>query len=149
MSEKGKQKWTAYRFTKNIYLEFMLKLHKLICSAIDKLPDTASQGSNLDPQTSPGDPCGGADLQSEQPDPQGMTESAPSSQGTNRSKKPRLKPTTMLQNENNWLRQQLARESEDSKQRHAELIDLHRQEKEENHEQISKLTDVLIRAANT
>lgn len=63
-SENGKQKWTVYRFTKNSYLEFMPKLHKLICSAIDKLPDTASQGSNLDPQTSPGDPCGGADLQS-------------------------------------------------------------------------------------
>lgn len=39
-SEKGKEKWPAYRFTKNIYLEFMPKLYKLICSAIDKLPDT-------------------------------------------------------------------------------------------------------------
>lgn len=78
-----------------------------------------------------------------------MTENAPSSQGTDRSKKPKLKPTTMLQNENNWLRQQLGRERENSKQRHTELIDLHRQEKEENHEQISKLTDVLIRAANS
>lgn len=39
-SKKGKEKWTAYWFTTNIYVKFMLKLHKLICFAINKLPNT-------------------------------------------------------------------------------------------------------------
>ncbi|KAL8698607.1 MAG: hypothetical protein Q9201_006476 [Fulgogasparrea decipioides] len=34
----GKERWTAYRFTKNVYDTWMPKLHKLICSAIDDLP---------------------------------------------------------------------------------------------------------------
>ena len=35
----GEQKWTAYKFTKSVYDIHMPKLHKLICSAIDDLPD--------------------------------------------------------------------------------------------------------------
>ncbi|MCJ1343921.1 hypothetical protein MMC31_002119 [Peltigera leucophlebia] len=34
----GKEKWTAYKFTKNIYDKFMPAHHKLICSAIDDIP---------------------------------------------------------------------------------------------------------------
>lgn len=34
----GKEKWTAYKFVKNIYNHYSLKLHKKICSAIDSLP---------------------------------------------------------------------------------------------------------------
>ena len=34
----GKEKWTAHKFTKNVYDTWMPKLHKLICSAIDDLP---------------------------------------------------------------------------------------------------------------
>ena len=34
----GKEKWTAYKFTKNVYDTWMPKLHKKICSAIDDLP---------------------------------------------------------------------------------------------------------------
>ena len=34
----GKEKWTAYKFTKNVYDTYMPKLHKMICSAIDDLP---------------------------------------------------------------------------------------------------------------
>lgn len=34
----GKEKWTAYRFTKNIYDKFMPAHHKLVCSAIDDIP---------------------------------------------------------------------------------------------------------------
>ena len=34
----GKDRWTAYKFTKNVYDHYMPKLHKLICSAIDDLP---------------------------------------------------------------------------------------------------------------
>lgn len=162
-SKEEKDKWTAYRFTKIVYFEFMPKLHKFISSAINKIPsDTASAGSNLHPQISLGDSCGSTDLPFEQPNLQEMAESAPLSQGTERSKKPRLKSTIMLQNEVDWLKQQLAREREESKQRHAELIDLHRQEKEENQElkeqiskekgenkeQIRRLTDVLMQSVS-
>ena len=136
----------------------MPKLHKLICSAIDKIPPgTASQGSNLPPQIPLSDSVGSTDLDSEQPHSQEM---AGSSQDTQRSKKQRLKPTAMLQQEIDWLKQQLAqergeskeqlaRERGESKQRHAELIDLQRQGKEENKglkEQISKLTDTLMQS---
>ncbi|RYO97875.1 hypothetical protein DL766_007945 [Monosporascus sp. MC13-8B] len=38
----GKEKWTAYRFTKNVYDIWMPAHFKMICSAIDQLP------SNLD-----------------------------------------------------------------------------------------------------
>ncbi|KAL2054238.1 hypothetical protein ABVK25_005379 [Lepraria finkii] len=40
----GKEKWTAYKFTKNVYDTWMPKLHKWICSAIDDLP----AGTNFD-----------------------------------------------------------------------------------------------------
>ncbi len=38
----GKEKWTAYKFTKNVYDTYMPKLHKRICSAIDDLPASIS-----------------------------------------------------------------------------------------------------------
>ena len=34
----GEEKWTAYKFTKNVYDTWMPELHKKICSAIDDLP---------------------------------------------------------------------------------------------------------------
>ncbi|KAI4221326.1 MAG: hypothetical protein L6R40_008640 [Gallowayella cf. fulva] len=34
----GKEKWTAYKFTKNVYDAWMPILHKRICSAIEDLP---------------------------------------------------------------------------------------------------------------
>ena len=34
----GKEKWIAYKFTKNVYDTWMPKLHKKICSGIDDLP---------------------------------------------------------------------------------------------------------------
>jgi hypothetical protein len=34
----GKDKWTAYRFTKNVYDTWMPEHFKNICSAIDQLP---------------------------------------------------------------------------------------------------------------
>ena len=34
----GKEKWTAYKFTKNVYDTWMPKLHTSICSTIDDLP---------------------------------------------------------------------------------------------------------------
>ncbi len=34
----GRERWTAYKFVKNVYDHHSLKLHKTICSAIDDLP---------------------------------------------------------------------------------------------------------------
>ena len=34
----GKEKWTAYKFAKNVYDHHSPKLHKMICSGIDDLP---------------------------------------------------------------------------------------------------------------
>ena len=34
----GKEKWTTYKFIKNIYDHYSPKIHQLICSAIDDLP---------------------------------------------------------------------------------------------------------------
>lgn len=119
-SERGKEKWTAYQFTKNVYDKFMPEHYKLICSAINDIPvdlnfgvPSASFGSNP-----------GVDTETES-DSLEMAESAPSSQNTRQSKKPRLKPTAMLQQEIDWLKQQLAQEREEReerKQRHAELM---------------------------
>jgi len=36
--QDGKEKWTAYKFTKNVYDTWMPIQHKRICSAIDNLP---------------------------------------------------------------------------------------------------------------
>ena len=36
--QDGKEKWTAYKFVKNVYDHHSLKLHGMICSAIDDLP---------------------------------------------------------------------------------------------------------------
>ena len=33
----GKEKWTTYRFVKNVYDHHLPKIHKMICSAIDDL----------------------------------------------------------------------------------------------------------------
>ena len=36
--QEGKEKWTTYKFVKNVYDHHSLNLHKMICSAIDDLP---------------------------------------------------------------------------------------------------------------
>ncbi|KAH6630797.1 hypothetical protein B0J18DRAFT_488551 [Chaetomium sp. MPI-SDFR-AT-0129] len=41
----GKEKWTAYRFTKNVYHIWMPKHFKWICSAIDQLPAVSDSGA--------------------------------------------------------------------------------------------------------
>ena len=54
-SEDGKEKWTAYKFTRNVYDTFVPIHHKRICSAVDQLPNPEdfaveffSQQSNLE-----------------------------------------------------------------------------------------------------
>ena len=87
-AQNGRDKWTTYQFTKNVYFEFMPKLHKLICSAIDQISlDQVSQGSYFPPQKSLGDSFTSTDLESEQPNSQEMAASTSTSQNTTGSKK--------------------------------------------------------------
>lgn len=36
--QDGKEKWTAYKFVKNVYDHYSPKIHRLLCSGIDDLP---------------------------------------------------------------------------------------------------------------
>ena len=122
-TQNGKDKWTAYQFTKNVYFKFMPDLHKRICSAIDQLPLKVVPPrllSNL-PQQIPLNPSLGTDtdLDSEQPDSQDIAVSAPGSQNPLGPKKRRLTGNAVLERqldrkdeelervrqENDWLRQ--------------------------------------------
>ncbi|KAI9748635.1 MAG: hypothetical protein M1815_003094 [Lichina confinis] len=97
-AQNGRDKWTTYQFTKNVYFQFMPKLHELICSAINQLsPGQASQGSNFPPQIPLGDSFASTDGESELLDSQEMTTSAPASQDPVGSKKRRLTGNAVLQ----------------------------------------------------
>ena len=89
----GREKWTAYKFTKNVYEKFMPEHLKAIRSAINDIP------ANLDFGVQLGDTCtsnASAEDESELPNSQEIVTSAPSSQDTERLKKPRLTATAML-----------------------------------------------------
>lgn len=141
----GKEKWTAYKFTKNLYELWMPKHLEWICKAIDVLPDDL--GSEVPTSLSISNASGENEIE---PNSQEMTESETSSQATGRSKRPRLRPTAMLQQEIDWLKQQLAQEREESKQqlaqkreeskqRHAELMEQMEEQKAQNKELMEML----------
>ena len=48
----GREKWTAYRFTKNVYDVWMPAHFRMICSAIDQLPYNLGFDVALLPDTS-------------------------------------------------------------------------------------------------
>jgi primosomal protein N'' len=122
----GKDKWTAYKFTKNLYDVWMPTHIKRIRSAIDDLPSGITfEVSVCDSFTS----VASAD-ESELLDSQDMATSAPTSQEREfkipelpRAKKPKLQPKAMLEQEVERLREQMAQEKEESKQRHKELTE--------------------------
>ena len=103
-SENGKDKWTAYQFTKNVYLEFMPILHKMICSAIDQISlEQASQSSHPPPQV----PLNAAfltdtGLESEQPDSQDLALGAPGAQNIAGSKKRKVTKAVLEQENENY-----------------------------------------------
>lgn len=47
----GKEKWTAYRFTKSVYDVWMPAHYKMICSAIDQLPSSSDFANPSLPET--------------------------------------------------------------------------------------------------
>ncbi|KAL9121808.1 MAG: hypothetical protein Q9187_001632 [Circinaria calcarea] len=110
---EGKEKWTAYKFTKNVYDVWMPTHLKRICSAIDDIPPDLDFGVSLgDSFTS----VASAENESELPDSQEMATSAPASQDTERMKKPRLTATAML-------REQLAQRDQQLAQRDQQLME--------------------------
>ncbi|MCJ1386406.1 hypothetical protein MMC17_009532 [Xylographa soralifera] len=130
----GKDKWTAYKFTKNVYDIWMPDHYKLICSAIDDIP----------PDINFEVPLGGSFTsnasadESELLNSQDMATSAPASQESGfvvpplpSAKKAKLMPQAMLEQEIERLREQNKQEREQSNQQLTELMKQMAQEKEE------------------
>ena len=134
----GKDKWTAYKFTKNVYDVWMPTHIKRILSAIDDIPSgvnfEVSLGDSFTSVASADEP--------ELPDSQDMATSAPASQEREfktpelpRAKKPKLQSKAMLEQENERLREENKQEREQSNQRHRELMDLLKRQEEREKEQ--------------
>ena len=162
--QDGKEKWTAYQFTKNVYFGFMPKLHRRICSAIDQIPLDAAPSllrSILSQQLPPDASFGSTDLESEQPGSQELALSAPGSQEPVGSKKRRLTGNAVLMQRNEELARQLAERDEnalggvvktlqeelkwqrqESERQRQEL----KEQLEKQQEQISKLTETLMQS---
>lgn len=150
----GKNRWTAYNFVRKLYDHFAPIHLKRIQSAVAQLDEPPSE-SFMSITYSEND--------SELPDSQ-ETASALASQDNEAFKKPALPPKKKWQNKDTEIavlqrelqrqreeakqkedqlreesKQELAREKEESKQRHAELMDLLKEQKEQN----KKLIDML------
>ncbi|KAL8652530.1 MAG: hypothetical protein Q9210_002628 [Variospora velana] len=132
-SEGGKNKWTAYQFTKNVYFEFMPKLHKLICSAIDSI-DAAPHRSSLSSQIPLGDSFS-TDPESEHPDSQEMAASAPAPQDTVGFKKPRLSANAILKQQVEELKRQLSEQDGNT----SEVLSMLREELEQQRQDNERL----------
>ena len=97
--QNGREKWTTYHVVRKIY-DYFAPIHlERIRGAIAQLSVGSSSGlSSASLESNPG-----IDKETES-DSQERTESASSSQGTERPKKPRLRPTAMLQQEIDYLK---------------------------------------------
>lgn len=146
--QNGREKWTAYQFTKSVYFEFMSKLHELICSAIDQISlNQASQGASLPPQIPLNNLFDSTDLESEQPNSQEMTASAPASQDTAGSKRKRLTGNAVLQRQLDQRDEQIERLMQEMKEQRQESKEQRQESKEQleqQRQQISKLTEALM-----
>lgn len=109
-AQNDKDKWTAYQFTKNVYFEFMLTLHALICSAIDQISlDQISQGSNPPQQVPLNDSFANTDLESEQPDSHNVASGASESQNSLGPKKKKLTASAVLERQVDQSNEQVER----------------------------------------
>lgn len=161
-SEEGKEKWTAYKFTKNVYNTFMPKHHKLICSAIDDIP------ANLNLNVSSASLCSNtpidteAESNSQDPDSQEIATSAPGSQNTTGTKRKRLTGNVVLQRQLDqrdeqvdWLiqemkelRQSARQENERQRQELKEEIERQRQESKEEIDELKEMLKQLVAASS-
>ena len=105
----GKEKWTAYTFTKNLYDKFLPTHLERVKSAIIQLPDPKTfLVSSLTSIASAED--------SELPDSQEIVANTSSSQNIVKFKKPRLTANLMLQQENDRLKQEMKQQNDERKQ---------------------------------
>ena len=139
-AQNGKDKWTAYQFTKNVYFEFMPELHKLICSAIDQISlPQASQGSNPPQQIPLNDSFASTEPESEEPGSQEIAASAPASQDVGKFKKPRLSANTLLKQQNEELARQLSERDGNT----SEVVTMLRQQLSERDGNTSEIVTML------
>ena len=119
--QNGKEKWTTYHIVRKIY-DYFAPIHLgRIRGAIAQL----SVGSSFGVSSASLEPSYEGNRETES-DSQEMAEGASSSKGTDRVKKPRLKPTAMLQQEIDWLRkerEEFKKEREESSQKHKQEMD--------------------------
>ncbi|KAL8645520.1 MAG: hypothetical protein Q9210_006664 [Variospora velana] len=141
----GKEKWTTHHIVRKIY-DYFAPIHlERIRGAIAQLSVGSSFGlSSASLESNPG-----GDRETES-DSQEMAEGAPSSQGTERAKKARLKPTAMLQQENDYLKKLLMRQAmpppSNASTTESELVQMLQQQKEQN-DYLKKQNEFLMRQA--
>ena len=127
----GKERWTAYHFTRKIYDNFYRK-------HVDRIRSALSQLDSHRPVSLTSNPSFNSNA--EGPDSQGLVASAPSSQSEARGfKKPSLPSTSMLQGQNDRLFEQMRQQQEQI----SKLQDLLLQQKDEE-----KHADVELRREN-
>ena len=121
--QNGKEKWTTYHIVRKIYDKFAPIHLERIRGAVAKLSVGSSFG--LSSASLELNPEGDRETEA---DSQERTEGAASSQSTERAKKPRLKPTAILQQEIDYLknerqesRPQLAQERKANERRRQQM----------------------------
>ena len=136
----GRDKWTAYKFTKNVYEIWMPKHLKRITKAIDALP----VGLNFNVSSASFTSVTSAENES---DSQEIAASAPVSQDTERMKKPKLTATALLREQLAQRDQQLMlllkQQNPSTESKLQRDYDRQQQEIERQKHQIDKLMDLL------
>ncbi|KAI9785423.1 MAG: hypothetical protein M1816_000438 [Peltula sp. TS41687] len=145
--QAGKEKWTAYKFIRNVYEVFMPKHHKRICNAIDaiKLQKVGASAAEPFQRSLPAYiPHIGNDSSQE------TTADSTPTQGS--FKKPRFPPKVMLQQEIERLKEQLKQRDDQHKQQMDYLVeqlkqrdDQHKQQMDQQQQQMNRLIDLLQR----
>ena len=133
-SEEGKEKWTAYQFTKNLYDKFAPILLERLKSAIIQLPDpktflvsSLSSLPSLDESELPTSPV--------------MPSSAPPPQEAASFKRPRLPPKVMLQQENDQLKERLKQRDDHFMLQINQLMDRQKEQNDQQKEQMDQQMD--------
>lgn len=125
----GKERWTAFNFTRTVYDKFAPLHLERIRSALVQLPDSSSESFTSEIII---------DADSDEIDSQEIATSAPSSQETAGFKRPSLPPSVKMQQENARLRAQvnvLVKQQQEQQQRLQELL---MQQKEQSKEQMGR-----------
>ncbi|MCJ1345742.1 hypothetical protein MMC31_003951 [Peltigera leucophlebia] len=148
----GREKWTAYKFTKNVYNLWMPIHLKRICSAIDDIPSGINFELSLSASVIEGSELPDYQLSNAEPVSELKEDESLDSQksrDTATFKKPRLPSKSMIQQENDRQKEridELKRENDRQKQendRQKQESDRQRQEIDELKEQTKELMNML------